>query len=500
MLMRIFSANSLPQRRFHLVWAVRNRYFASEVPSFSAQMQRHLARYFLPPWIAEELGSEIYWRALLCVVALGLTAVLTFPSIFLYAFFLHSPLLMGMTTTMFVAAVIQLAILRFIGSVRLSAWIYVVWQNVMMLAVSFAMGGISSIATIGLFSPPLIALILLGTKEMWLMLGFVVVSIVGLTIISLFGIKAPPPYSLSVAPIIDGFVSLTVIFSILAAFYYFDRVRKRAYQDLQAERDSVQVRVHEATDNLEAQNTALQQALRDIEQANALKDEFLRNISHEIRTPLTSILGFSEILSDKLRSDPNNRPFLEHITQAATNLLGIFSNILHLSQIEAGNIVTEQSLVGTRYIVNHIRNIIAPQAQIKGLTFSIDQAPDMPENMMIDGTHAQQIIIFLAENAIKFTEHGDVHLTLSLERGVEQMLVCEVRDTGIGIAPQYLDYIFTPFYQQDGSKNRSVGGLGLGLAIAKRLLEALDGNITVTSAVGTGSTFTVKIPCMPASA
>jgi signal transduction histidine kinase len=474
--------------------------FAIAIPIYL--MNTNFARYFLPPHIVKEPNADEYWKALLCSVSLVLTIGLTLPAVLLYAFVLYNALFLKMTLVILLINVAFLAVLRLTTSFRTTFHMVIIWQYVMLFGVTFVMGGISSVVAATLFSPALLALVLLGYSAMWSMLGVAIVGICGLTLLALAGIQMPPQYPIAIAPIINGFVNTTIIISILASFYYFDRVRKQSYkalqkerQALQEERDSVQQRVHEATNNLEDQNTTLQKALQDVEAANMLKSEFLRNISHEIRTPLTAILGFSEILSERLEYDTENRPLIDHITQAGTNLLGIFSNILTLSQIDAGETNYERSLVGTRFILDHVCNVIKPKAHIKGLECVMELDGSVPENILIDGTHTQQILVYLCDNAVKFTEHGEVRLFVRFVGGASPRLVCEVSDTGIGIAPEFLDRLFIPFHQQDGSKTRAFGGLGLGMAITKRLLDSLGGTIAIQSEVGKGSTFTVEIPC-----
>ncbi len=467
-----------------------------------SEMNTNIARYFLPTHITDKPNSDEYWKALLCSVSLVLTIGLTIPAVLLYAFLLGGGLFLTMTLTITLVNVLLLVLLRFTTSHRLIFYLVVLWQYAMLLGVTVVMGGISSVVAATLFSPALLALILLGYSAMWSMLGIILVGIGGLTTLALYGIQMPTQYPANVAPLINGFVNMTIIMSIVASFYYFDRVRKESYKALQKERgalqeerDSVQQRVHEATNSLEEQNTTLQKALQDLETANMLKSEFLRNISHEIRTPLTAILGFSEILSERLDEGSDNRPLVDHITQAGTNLLSIFSNILTLSQIEAGEANYQRSLVGTRYILEHVCNAVKPKAHLKGLECVMDIDDSVPENIVIDGTHTQQVLIYLCDNAVKFTEHGEIRLAVRFMGGENTRLVCKVSDTGIGIAPEFLDRLFIPFHQQDGSKTRAFGGLGLGLAITKRILDALGGSIAITSQPGKGSTFTVEIPC-----
>ena len=197
----------------------------------------------------------------------------------------------------------------------------------------------------------------------------------------------------------------------------------------------------------------------------------------------------------QIQQEDAKHAFAEQIQIAATNLMNIFSNILTLSRIEAGEIESAPNLIGVEYVLRHVRDAVTPLAQMKGLELSITTTANVPEFLTFDAANTRAILTYLAENGVKFTEKGFVRLQLDVVHDERLYLVCTIEDSGIGIASEYRERLFTPFHQQDGSKTRVYGGLGLGLAIAKRMVDMMGGSMSLISEVGKGTTFTVKIPC-----
>jgi signal transduction histidine kinase len=241
--------------------------------------------------------------------------------------------------------------------------------------------------------------------------------------------------------------------------------------------------------------TALAAALEQARAADRAKSEFLANMSHELRTPLTAIVGYGELL---LESTPEERLHaegdLQRITGSAHRLLTLIDEILDLSKIEAGRIELapvptdlEQLLTdrvsGLELLVRRGQN-----------TLELHLADDLGV-AIVDGHRVGQIVVNLVGNAAKFTHGG--HIVVSARReGAE--LVVEVRDDGIGIAPEKRELVFESFVQADGSTTRRFGGSGLGLTISRRLARILGGDLTLDSAPGVGSTFTLRLPYQPA--
>jgi signal transduction histidine kinase len=225
------------------------------------------------------------------------------------------------------------------------------------------------------------------------------------------------------------------------------------------------------------------------------KSEFLATVSHEIRTPLNSILGMSEFLC---QSDltPIQRDAAESIRNAGSGLKVIVDDIIDLSRIEAGKLGIDRSSCDVRRLVETVVDTLESRATEKGLELSAHVDQLVPSHIESDARCLRQILINLTGNAIKFTEAGNVRISVTATDGVVR---CSVSDTGVGIAPDKLDRLFAPFSQVDQSYSRQHGGTGLGLAICQRLVQLIGGAIRVESEVGRGSTFWFQIPLVRGS-
>jgi PAS domain S-box-containing protein len=234
------------------------------------------------------------------------------------------------------------------------------------------------------------------------------------------------------------------------------------------------------------------------ELASRAKSEFLANMSHEIRTPMNSILGFAELMNTKV-SDEQQRSYLESIKSSGKSLMTLINDVLDLSKIEAGRMVIHTELVDPFLLFKDIEYLFSLKAKEKGLDFSIDLDGSLPIGFEVDEVRLRQIMINLLGNAIKFTDKGYVkgHVQC-INKNVQQDnnfvdLKIEVRDSGIGINKEFKDVMFKPFTQQDGQSTKKYGGTGLGLTITKRLVEFLNGTISLESEPGKGSCFTVVL-------
>ena len=254
---------------------------------------------------------------------------------------------------------------------------------------------------------------------------------------------------------------------------------------------------------IEHEITSLKQLQRDLGQerdraqaATKAKSEFLSNMSHEIRTPMGGVIGMTELALDEEMST-NARSLVTHARTSALSLLGILNDILDFSKMEAGKLQLESARIEVRPWLDSQLKLHMLQASDKGLCLTLSVGADVPQWVVSDALRISQILNNLISNAIKFTSHGSVTLSVSRPPGVgsdsEFALDFEVLDTGCGISSEEMGRLFQPFTQANTSTSRVYGGTGLGLVISQRLCEAMGGAITAQSSVGTGSRFIARI-------
>ncbi|WP_246704126.1 response regulator [Rhizobium sp. P38BS-XIX] len=247
-------------------------------------------------------------------------------------------------------------------------------------------------------------------------------------------------------------------------------------------------------DDLERANTSAQLKARELEQASRYKSDFLANMSHELRTPLNSSLILAKLLADN--SDDNltaeQVKYAQTIQSSGNDLLNLINDILDLSKIEAGHIDVRPEPVSIERLANTLRQVFEPVARNKGLGFDVKVAQECPPIIETDLQRLEQVLKNLLSNAFKFTEHGNVILSITVSD--HGQIILAVSDTGIGIASEQQRRIFDAFHQADGTISRKYGGTGLGLSISRELVRLLGGKIQVESQEGQGSTFTLTIP------
>jgi CheY-like chemotaxis protein/CHASE3 domain sensor protein len=269
----------------------------------------------------------------------------------------------------------------------------------------------------------------------------------------------------------------------------------------QAELEQTNVQLSEQAERLEAQRDdlrlaqgALQERAEELQRASRYKSEFLANMSHELRTPLNSSLILSKLLADNPHGNLSEEQvrFAESIHNAGNDLLNLINDILDIAKVEAGKLEIRPETTPIASISAGLQSMFEPLALRKGLQLQVLVAPDAPASLFTDRHRLEQVLRNLLANALKFTERGSVALHVS--RSATGGIAFEVRDSGIGIDPSQHELIFEAFRQADGTSSRRFGGTGLGLSISRDLARLLGGDISVQSASGQGSTFTLSLP------
>lgn len=244
------------------------------------------------------------------------------------------------------------------------------------------------------------------------------------------------------------------------------------------------------------QKIELAQKEKEVAERTAeLKQQFMANMSHEIRTPMNAIVGMTRLLMDKSPL-PEQLKYLAAIRQSADNLLVIINDILDLSKIEAGKIIIEHTDFVMNELVDSVKDMLLFKAEEKGLAFNISVDENIPTRLIGDPTRINQVLINLAGNAVKFTERGKVCIDVAVNKfeGDKYWIRFDVTDTGIGISPDYVGRIFESFTQAGTDTARKYGGTGLGLTISKQLVTLMQGEISVKSDLGKGTSFIVVLP------
>lgn len=237
----------------------------------------------------------------------------------------------------------------------------------------------------------------------------------------------------------------------------------------------------------------LLQAKLEAEVASRTKSEFLANMSHELRTPLNSIIGFSDILLEKVFGDLNERQlkYINNISVSGKHLLGLINNILDLSKVEAGKMELHYSEFSISSVLDEVKSTISPLAQVKSLEMDFNLDLDIG-NIHANRSRLIQILYNLVSNAVKLTPEGGKISVYCKKSG--KRAIFSVTDTGIGISSEGQKYLFEPFKQIDSGMNRQYGGTGLGLALVKQFVDLHKGRVWFTSVQGKGSSFIFELP------
>ncbi|VVB64567.1 Methanogenesis regulatory histidine kinase FilI [uncultured archaeon] len=264
--------------------------------------------------------------------------------------------------------------------------------------------------------------------------------------------------------------------------------RKIAEEELKKARDDLELKVTERT-------AELQDALEAAKESVEAKSAFLANMSHKLRTPMNAVIGFSSLLMDDSLT-PEQKEYIEGIRKGGEALLAIIDDILDYSRAEKDKIELEHQPFSLKYLIDESLDMVATQASKKGLNLSETINYGTPDTIIGDHGRLRQILVNLLTNAVKFTDKGDVSVSVSSKtiEGDRHQIFFEVKDTGIGIPQDKISQIFEPFVQVERTLSRKRDGVGLGLAITKNLVELMGGKIWVESIPGQGTTFSFMIP------
>jgi len=271
-------------------------------------------------------------------------------------------------------------------------------------------------------------------------------------------------------------IGAIILIILLVSFFWIVRLKKEVALRIQTEED-------------------LRRMKQEAENANYIKSAFLARMSHEIRTPLNAITGMAYLVK-KTEITMTQKIYLEKIVQASHDMLGIINDILDFSKIEAGKVEIEKISFDLDKVIQQVINIVSFKIEEQNINFNFSKDPEIPVNFIGDPKRIEQILINVINNAVKFTNEGEVSLKVRLIAQEKDIFHLEfaIKDTGIGMSEQQVEQLFKPFEQGDTSINRRFGGTGLGLSIVKNLVEIMVGEISVYSSKGEGSTFIIKLP------
>lgn len=357
---------------------------------------------------------------------------------------------------------------RLTGSYRAAAWYFVVLAMACSVLIIPPSGGLRSVYAFWLPMLPAVVLVVLDYRAAVASVFFVLGFAFALVQAHEYGYLPPPPQDPADVP---ADVARVILFSALF-FVAVSYARERALEDLQEE----QVAQHRARARAEA--------------ASRAKSSILASVSHELRTPMTGILGLTDLLYET-QLDKQQKEWVRTVHKTGNALLALLDDLLDTARLDAGELQLKDKPLRPASLSEQVVALFQPRARAKRLALHLEVAPDVPVKVRGDQARIRQVLINLVGNAIKFTQTGGVVLRVGREG---DDMAFEITDSGVGIPPDRLQDVFVPFVRAEAETSAAAGGVGLGLSIARLLVEAMHGDIRVHSEVGVGTTFVVTLP------